>query len=67
MEDGQPQEARQLHHQRVGKEFREVAPHRLGRGRRGGAEVDEEDAAQCCDNALESSFAVTSTIGTTRS
>jgi hypothetical protein len=63
----QPQPARQLDHARVGKELGEVRAHRLGRGRRRRAEVDEEDAVQDFDSALDSSFAVTSTIGTTRS
>ena len=67
MEQRQPEQARQRHDAWVGEELGKVGAHRLGRGRRGRAEIDEKGAAQCCESALESSFAVMSTIGTTRS
>ena len=68
MENRKPEESRQAHHTGIAEELGEVAPHRFRRRRRRRAEVDEEDAAgQCCDNALERSFAVMSTIGMTRS
>src|SRR4029077_11949247 len=67
VQDRQPDEARQAHHARVGEELGEIGAHRLDGRRRRRAEVDEEELFQCCDSALDSSFAVTSTIGITRS
>ena len=70
MKERQPEPARQLDHARIGEELGEIAAHRRRRGRGRRAEIDEENAFQGglgCDSALESSLAVTSTIGTTRS
>ena len=67
MQDRQPEPARQLDDARVGEEFGEVGSYRRRRRRGRRAQVDEKNALQCCDRALVSSFAVTSTMGTTRS
>ncbi len=67
MEDGQPEEARQVDDAPVGQELGEIGPYSRGRRRRRRAEIDEKDAFQCCESAEDRSFAVTSTIGTTRS
>src|SRR6185503_4266478 len=71
MEHRQPDPAWQLDHARVREELGEVVAHRRRRRRRRRAQIDEEDAFQAgsygWDRALESSLAVTSTIGTTRS
>jgi hypothetical protein len=67
VQEGQPQPTRQLDHPRVGEEFGQIGAHGRRRGRRRRAEIDEENALQCCESALESSFAVMSTIGITRS
>jgi hypothetical protein len=82
-QDRPPGEARDLDHARVPEELGKVAAHGGGRGRVGRAQVHQQHAGarrravrvgrlgqvghQCCDSAEEMSFAVTSTMGITRS
>ena len=83
VEHGKPRQAGKFDDSRVREKLRQIAPHGSARRRLRGAEIDEQNrglcsravakrrfgkvAAQCWDSALESSFAVMSTMGMTRS
>jgi hypothetical protein len=53
VEDGKPDEPRQLDDAGIGKEFGEIAAHGLRRRRRRRAEVDEKNAFQRINGVRE--------------